>query len=139
MIQFIKSARSGEHVSARRLRPGFEILSLGRGFVNPERKEEIKEHQQAAKKALDLARKKMLSGDYHVLILDEIFPALSLELLRLGDLISLIREKPAGLHLVLTGRGAPGEIVALADTVSEIVELKHAYYSSIPAQKGIEF
>ncbi len=139
MIQFIKSARSGEHIAARLLQPELKILSLGRGFVYPERQEELKAHQQAAREALALAQKHMLSGDYQVLILDEIFPALSLGLLSLEDLLNFIEEKPPGLHLVLTGRGAPAEIAALADTVSEITEIKHAYSSGVPAQKGIEF
>lgn len=138
MIQFIKDQESGEHLSQRFLSPYLEIIRCGKGFVRKE-KGDLQIHIDAARKGLNLAREKMESGDYDLIILDEIFPALSLGLIPLGEVLSLIKGKPKEIHLILTGRGAPPEIIELADTVSEVKEIKHAFRKGFKAQKGIEF
>ncbi len=138
MIQFIKDQESGEHLSQRLLSPYLEIIRCGKGFVRKE-KGDLQIHIDAARKGLSLAREKMESGDYDLIILDEIFPALSLGLIPLGEVLSLLKGKPKEIHLILTGRGAPPEIIELADTVSEVKEIKHAFRKGFKAQKGIEF
>jgi cob(I)alamin adenosyltransferase len=141
MIQFIKgSLHYGELDGAKRLAPEFELTPMGKGFVGimgdtlP-----FAEHVGAAGKALATARKKMLSGRYDVIILDEVNVALHLKLLELADLLSLVREKPASVHLILSGRNAHEEIVRLAHLVTEMRCVKHPYELGIEAEKGIDY
>lgn len=138
VIQFIKDQEAGEHLSQKLLSPYLEIIRCGKGFVRKEQGN-LQIHIDAALRGLSLAREKMESGNYDLIILDEIFPALSLGLIPLGEVLSFIERKPQKIHLILTGRGAPQEIIELADTVSEIKEIKHAFRKGFPAQKGIEF
>jgi cob(I)alamin adenosyltransferase len=138
VLQFIKNQESGEHRACQLLHPFLEIVYCGRGFVHKDRGD-LDIHINAAREGLKLAREKIQSGRYDIVILDEIFVTLSLGLISLEDLLALISLKPSTLHLILTGRGAPKEIFDIADTVSEIREIKHAYKKGIPAQKGIEF
>jgi cob(I)alamin adenosyltransferase len=141
LVQFIKStAATGEARAAERLAPEFEFLSLGRGFVNccgdttP-----LAEHKKAAQAALTLARQRMLSGAWDVLILDEINTAVTLCLIDIADVLDLVRSKPPKLHLILTGRDAHPDLVAMADMVTEMRSLKHPYDKGLPAEKGIDF
>ena len=83
--------------------------------------------------------KKMESGQFDVLILDEINNALHLKLVDLEQVLEIIRRKPPQMHLVLTGRDAHHEVIELADTVSEIIEVKHAYRKEIEPQPGIDY
>ncbi|HNQ02949.1 MAG TPA: cob(I)yrinic acid a,c-diamide adenosyltransferase, partial [Syntrophales bacterium] len=98
-----------------------------------------REHRQNAQDAVALVREKMTSGNYDLIILDEINNALRLKLVDLEQVLALIREKPPLMHLVLTGRDAHEEVVELADTVSEVVEIKHAYRKGIEPQPGIDY
>ncbi|MGB9553199.1 MAG: cob(I)yrinic acid a,c-diamide adenosyltransferase [bacterium] len=138
VLQFIKNQESGEHKACHLLHPFLEIVRCGAGFV-VEGKGDFQIHVEAARKGLNLAREKITSGQYEIVILDEIFVALSLGLINLEDLLLLISLKPESLHLILTGRDAPQEIIEIADTVSEIKEIKHAFRFGVTAQKGIEF
>jgi cob(I)alamin adenosyltransferase len=81
----------------------------------------------------------MLSGNYDILILDEINNALKLKLVDLSQAMELIESKPPLMHLVLTGRNAPQEIIERAHTVTEMKEIKHAYRQGIEPQKGIDY
>lgn len=142
MVQFIKSPsnNTGEALAAERLAPQFEFISSGRGFVlNANCKVPMSEHKHAARDALNIARQKMLSGSWDVLILDEINNAVKLGLLDIADVLDLVRSKPQKLHLVLTGRNAHPDLISIADMVTEMRSLKHPYENGIPAQKGIDF
>ena len=97
------------------------------------------EHKRTAAKALELARQRMLSGAWDVLILDEINTAAALSLITPADILALIRSKPPKIHLILTGRDAHPDIVAVADMVTEMRSIKHPYENGIPARKGIDF
>ena len=97
------------------------------------------EHKRTAAKALELARQRMLSGAWDVLILDEINTAAALSLINTADILALIRSKPQKIHLILTGRDAHPDIVAVADMVTEMRSIKHPYENGIPARKGIDF
>jgi cob(I)alamin adenosyltransferase len=92
-----------------------------------------------ARQGLNLAKKAMVSGEYQMIILDEINVALDFKLIPIEEVVEMIQTKPAPLDLVLTGRYAPAEIIALADTVSEIKEIKHHYTQGIKEKAGIEF
>jgi cob(I)alamin adenosyltransferase len=94
---------------------------------------------ELAQKGLDTARKEIKNGKYDMVILDEINVALDFKLVDLRKVIELIKNKPAGLDLILTGRYAPKEIIELADTVSEVKEVKHHYKAGIKDRAGIEY
>ena len=96
-------------------------------------------HQQAAREALKLARQRMQAGSWDLLILDEINNAVHLGLLDLADVMELVKNKPAKLHLVLTGRNAHPDVIAAADLVTEMRAIKHPYDHGVPAQRGIDF
>jgi len=141
MIQFMKGdIYAGEWDGIRKMNCQVELISTGKGFCgiqgNPY---PFKEHRENAQEAIQLARQKMESGQFDILILDEINNALSLRLVDLDQVLEVIRQKPAGMHLVLTGRDAHPQVIELADTVSEIKEIKHAYRVGIEPQPGIDY
>jgi cob(I)alamin adenosyltransferase len=80
-----------------------------------------------------------LSGEFDILIFDEINNALHLNLVDLPQVLDLLNNKPADLHMILTGRDAHPEVIDRADTVSEVIEIKHAYRKEIEPQKGIDY
>jgi cob(I)alamin adenosyltransferase len=86
-----------------------------------------------------VSKEKILSGKYNVVILDEINYAIQLELVKLNDVLDVIKSKPPELDLVLTGNHAAEEIIELADLVTEMKEIKHPFKSGIKAKKGIDF
>ncbi len=92
-----------------------------------------------AKQALAAAREAMLSGDYDIVMLDEVNLAVAWEIIPLDEVVKLIQDKPQGVELILTGRSADGEIVKLADLVTECINIKHPYAKGIKARKGIEY
>ena len=141
MVQFVKGSwHYGELDSAKRLAPEFEMITAGKGFVGIlDDKSPREEHVKAANDTLMISREKILSGKYNVVILDEINYAVQLELLKLDDVINLIKSKPAELDLVLTGNHASEEVIELADLVTEMKEIKHPFKSGIKAKKGIDF
>jgi cob(I)alamin adenosyltransferase len=138
IIQFIKGGFDyGELYIIDKL-PNIELKAFGRGkFVTekPPRKEDIKH----AEDALQLAKKVVKSGEYDVVIFDEINVALNLKLIRIEDVVELMRNKPEHVELVLTGRYAPNEIIEIADLVTEMREIKHPYNKGFQARKGIEY
>lgn len=141
IVQFIKGSWAyGELKSIRRLEPEVEFHRMGKGFVgilddNLPREE----HEKAAKDALAFAKERLASGDYHLVLLDEIFVAIGLKLITLEEALDLIKARPPQCNLILTGRGAPQEIIDRADTVTEMKEIKHAYQKGILAQKGVDY
>jgi cob(I)alamin adenosyltransferase len=138
IIQFIKGGFDyGELYSAQKL-PGLKLKAFGRGkFVSEEKPD--KEDIDLAEQALNTAEKAVKSGEYDVIVLDEINVALSLRLIKVENVLRLIREKPIQTEIVLTGRKAPKEIIEVADLVTEMVEVKHPFNSGFEARKGIEY
>lgn len=136
-FQFIKGGGPyGEQLIAERLQPGFTIIQTGRpGWVNVK---DIAEDRRLAQEALQQARSAMLSGNYDLFVCDEILGAIGFGLLEMEQVLELIREKPVGLELVLTGRNAPEAIQNAADLVTEMREVKHYYRAGVPARIGIE-
>jgi cob(I)alamin adenosyltransferase len=141
IIHFMKGDMySGEIDGVKKLAPYVELYLTGKGFCgiygNPYPYEE---HRANAQEAIKLAEEKMLSGNFDILILDEINNALKLKLVDLSQVLDLIENKPPLMHLILTGRDAHPKIIEKAHTVSEIKEIKHAYRQKIEPQKGIDY
>ena len=141
MVQFIKGPwRSGEDDAQMLLRPYFKIIKTGLGFVGilgdtlPK-----EEHARAAREGLAIAYTEMMSGKWDAIILDEIHNAIALQLLSLAEVLEFIRDLPQGMDLILTGRDAPSELIAIADIVSEVQEIKHPYQEGTSGEKGIEW
>lgn len=141
MLQFIKGSwHYGELDSAKKLSPNFDLIPLGKGFVGiMDDRLPKEEHIKAAKEALAIAREKITSGDYKIVILDEINVAVRLNLIDVKDLLDLIVAKPKNLHLIITGRGADPKLIDAADLVTEMREIKHPYQKGITAQRGIDY
>jgi cob(I)alamin adenosyltransferase len=141
MIQFIKGSwHYGEMNSSKRLEPEFEMVAIGKGFVGIiDDKSPIDEHKKIANEAVKISTKKIQSGDYDIVILDEVNYAINLDLIKLEDILDLIKSKPISLDLVLTGNHAKDEIIELADLVTEMKEIKHPFQQGKKAKKGIDF
>ena len=141
IIQFMKGdLYAGEWDGIRRLGDNVELHVTGKGFCgilgNPY---PWTEHRANAQDAIELAAKKMASGAFDMLILAEINNALKLKLVDLEQVLDILARKPPLMHLILTGRDAHPDVVELADTVSEVVEIKHAYRKDIEPQPGIDY
>jgi cob(I)alamin adenosyltransferase len=138
MIQFLKGGGPyGEHLAAPRLAPYLTIIQTGReGWVR--RGEKDSEDGRLAREALALAAEYCDAGTCDVLILDEVIGAISFGLLAVDDLLELMNRKPPGMELVLTGRHADERLIAAADLVTEMKEIKHYYRAGVPARLGIE-
>lgn len=141
IVQFIKGSwMYGELKSIRRLEPEVEFHRMGKGFVGiVDDNLPRAEHEQAARETLKFARSKLATGDYRLVLLDEIFIAVSLGFLQVSEVLELLDVRPAATTLILTGRGAPPEIIDRADTVTEMREIKHAFRRGILAQKGVDY
>jgi cob(I)alamin adenosyltransferase len=138
VVQFMKGRKYGEFIAAKKYLPHLTIRLSGLdSFVMRDNPAAI--DIELAQKGLDAAQKAINSGKYNMVILDEINVALDFKLIKLKNVIELIKNKPPALDLILTGRYAPKEIIKLADTVSEIKEIKHHYAAGIKDRAGIEY
>lgn len=141
MIQFIKGEwYYGELTSSKRLEPEFELIAAGKGFVGILDDDHPREdHRDAAKAALALAKEKIATGKFDIVILDEINYAAKLGLISENDVLNLVKSKPDKTSIVLTGNYVPDSIIAAADLVTEMKEIKHPYQQGIKAKRGIDF
>lgn len=139
MVQFIKGSWKYGELKAPEFLPGFEIHPMGRGFVNLGAPEPAPEDVALARETLNVAREKVLSGRYGMVILDEVNYAVAYKLVPVEEILALIAQKPPELHLVLTGRDVRPEVIEAADLVTEMREIKHPFRAGIKAQKGVEF
>jgi cob(I)alamin adenosyltransferase len=143
IIQFIKGKwKTGESQSFKALEPQIEIVRMGQGFTIERLRDKripMEKHELAASEAFARAAEVVRSGDYDMVILDELLGSIKAGLVPLDDVLALVRDKPPALHLVLTGRGAPPELIDAADLVTEMRPVKHAFQQGIKAQRGIEF
>lgn len=118
--------------------PQVKIAAFGHaGFVNP--REVTEEDKAEAERAFQAARQATLGGDYDLVVLDEVNVAISWKLLSVEKVLSLIREKPDRVDLILTGRGADSRLIEAADMVTEMVEVKHPYSKGVLARRGIDY
>jgi len=144
MIQFIKGPwRSGEDEFAEKFEipnSKFEIRKMGLGFVGIlGDKLPREEHEKAAKKALEFFQTELKKGTWNVFILDEVNVALSLDLLKVEDVLAVIKDFPEEKLLVLTGRGAHQKLIEAADVVTEMKDMKHPFHDGKLAKFGVEF
>lgn len=140
MVQFMKSKndRYGEHESAEIL--GIEIHTMGDGFTwdTNDKAQDIRTSEET----WELCKQKMRSEEYDLLVFDELVYVLDYKFLDLQSVLAeirAVREKQPHLHIVLTGRNAPAELIEMADLVTEMKEVKHPFHAGIFAQQGIEF
>jgi len=138
VIQFIKGKwKTGEEKAAQQFN-NIEWHALGDGFTwnteNPE--QDIK----TSREIWELCKQKVRSEEFDLIVFDEINYCASYGWISGEEIAAFIdKEKPAWMHLILTGRDAPAEVIKVADTVTEMKKIKHAYESDIPATQGIEF
>ncbi|HEX7051916.1 MAG TPA: cob(I)yrinic acid a,c-diamide adenosyltransferase [Longimicrobiales bacterium] len=137
MLQFIKTAdcERGEHIGARRL--GVEILPLGGGFTWLS--EDIEADRRLARECWARCVAVLESGEYDVIIFDELTYALAYGWLTHDEVFDALRARPQGTHVVITGRNATPALIEFADLVTEMREIKHPYRErGLGAQPGIE-
>jgi cob(I)alamin adenosyltransferase len=136
VYQFMKvpSARFGEHRLFEQL--GIPIEGLGDGFSWKSR--DLDHSAELAQAGWAKAQATILAGEHFMVVLDEIMYPLRYGWIALDEVLACLRQRPAAVHMVLTGRNAPAELVELADTVTEMTLVKHHFNLGVPAQRGIE-
>lgn len=137
VVQFLKSAKwkVGEEKSGLDL--GFEWWSIGDGFTWDSK--DMDETEAIARAAWVTASEKIASGDYELVVLDEITYPINWEWIDGDEVARAIRERPKHVNVVATGRDAPDALLAVADTVTEMVNVRHAYDNGVRAIRGIDF
>ncbi len=140
MLQFLKGSwHYGELDAVKAFGDQFTMKQLGRGFVKVGGAETDPEDIRMVEEAWAEARAAILSNQWDLVILDEINYAISYGMLDPQKVVDTLKEKPEMVHVILTGRNAHASIVEIADTVTEMKEVKHAYQKGILAQRGIEY
>lgn len=136
IYQFMKvpSARFGEHRVFEQL--GVPIIGLGDGFSW--KSKDLDHSAELARHGWNQAEATIRAGETFLVVLDEIMYPLRYGWVALEPVLACLRERPAHVHVVLTGRGAPQELIELADTVTEMTMVKHHFKAGVPAQRGIE-
>jgi cob(I)alamin adenosyltransferase len=140
MLQFLKGSwHYGELDAVTSFGPNFVLKQMGRGFVKIGGAETDPEDVRLVEAAWDEAREAIESGEWDMVILDEINYAIGYGMLDAQIVAETLRRRPEMVHVILTGRNAHPLLVELADTVTEMREVKHAYQKGILAQRGIEY
>jgi cob(I)alamin adenosyltransferase len=140
MLQFLKGSwHYGELDAVEAFGDRFQIKQMGRGFVKVGGAETDPEDVRLVEVAWTEAREAILSGDWDMVVLDEINYAIGYGMLDAEAVAETLKNRPEMVHVILTGRGAHPRLVELADTVTEMREVKHAYQKGISAQRGIEY
>jgi len=138
IIQFIKGSwKYGELESAKKFAPLLDFHVMGRGFTW--KSDDLEKDKKVALDAWQFARKVIRENQYSMVILDELTYLPHYKMIDEQEILSVLKDKPAELHVVITGRYASDDLIELADLVTEMVEIKHPYRSGIKAQKGFEF
>jgi cob(I)alamin adenosyltransferase len=138
MVQFIKGSWDyGELHVVERLAPYFEIRPMGEGFTweTKDKKRDI----EVATKAWEFCKSLISANEHDLLIFDEINNAMDYGYVDVKDVVDALKNKPKEMHIILTGRDAPQEVIDIAHLVTEMREIKHPFHQGIYAQKGIEF
>jgi cob(I)alamin adenosyltransferase len=138
VVQFMKGRINYGELEAAKKLDGFDIVQAGREtFVSREHPDP--EDVRLAREGWKLLLERVASGDYDMVVADELNVAVDYGLVALEDVLELMRTKPPELELVITGRYARPEVVALADLVSEVREIKHPYQAGMDAREGVEY
>lgn len=140
MVQFSKHWFTGELTGTKKLSPLVKIIQGGKGFVDIlGSKTTLSVHKKAASQTYDLLYKEVVSGNWDIVVADEIVGAVSSKVLPTNKAVKLITDKPASVDLVLTGHHAPQKLIEMADLVTEMKEIKHPFQKGILAKKGVDF
>jgi cob(I)alamin adenosyltransferase len=140
MLQFLKGSwHYGELDAVQAFGDRFVMKQMGRGFVKVGGAETDPEDIRMVEQAWAEAEKSILSGEWDLVILDEINYAISYGMLDPAKVAAALKKRPEMVHVILTGRNAHPTIVDLADTVTEMRQVKHAYEKGVEAQRGIEY
>ena len=138
MIRFMKGLRDGEILAAEKFLPNLTIHLCGQDSLVL-KGEATPADVDMAMEALALARREAASGQWEMLILDELNVALDFGLVGFDEVLDLIDNVPPTLDIIITGRNAPQGLIDRADTVSEVREIKHHYNNGIKSRESIEF
>ena len=140
MLQFLKGSwHYGELDAVKAFGDNFVMKQLGRGFVKVGGAETDPEDIRMVKEAWAEAESAISSGEWDLVVLDEINYAISYKMLDPEKVAAVLRKKPDMVHVILTGRNAHPTLIDLADTVTEMKQVKHAYEKGVMAQRGIEY
>lgn len=138
VIQFIKGSwKYGELEAAKRFPGQLDFYVMGRGFTW--KSDDLNKDIARAHEGWDFACKIIAENKHQVVILDELTYLVTYDMIKEEDILSALATRPKGMHVVITGRGAGKDLIAAADLVTEMREIKHPYTRGIKAQKGIEF
>lgn len=140
MLQFLKGSwHYGELDAVKAFGDNFVMKQMGRGFVKVGGAETDPEDVRMVEDAWQEAEQAIMSGQWDLVILDEINYAISYKMLDADKVVDALKRKPEQVHVILTGRNAHPTIIELADTVTEMKQVKHAYEKGVLAQRGIEY
>ncbi len=136
VIQFIKSGKwkVGEEEVGRRL--GVDWWTTGDGFTWNSK--DMDETEARAREAWHIATDRLASGEYELVVLDEITYAVNYGWIELGEILTALKQRAEKVNVIITGRDAPKEIIEIADTVTEMKNIKHAFDQGVPAKRGID-
>jgi len=136
-VQFLKSGRwhTGEEKMCRQL--GVDWWAEGEGFTWES--EDLSVDQAVAAGAWEHARSLISAGEHRLVVLDEITYPMNWGWIPVDEVVATIAERPSSVNIIATGRNAPAALIEVADTVSEIADVKHAYRAGIRAKRGIDY
>ena len=138
IIQFIKGSwQYGEIETAKKFAPLLDFHVMGRGFTW--KSDDLEKDRAAALEAWEFAKTVIEGNSYDMVILDELTYLPYYKMINEEEILTVLQNKPLGLHVVVTGRYASEELIELADLVTEMKEIKHPYKTGVQAQKGFEF
>jgi cob(I)alamin adenosyltransferase len=140
MLQFLKGSwHYGELDAVKAFGDNFVMKQMGRGFVKVGGAETDPEDVRLVEEAWREAESAIMSGQWDLVVLDEINYAITYGMLDPAKVVETLKRKPERVHVILTGRNAHPTIIELADTVTEMKQVKHAYEKGVMAQRGIEY
>ena len=140
MLQFLKGSwHYGELDAVQAFGDKFVMKQMGRGFVKVGTEKPDLEDVKMVEDAWTEAEQAIMSGDWDLIVLDEINYAISYGMLNPAKVLETLKKKPEMVHVILTGRNAHPTIIEFADTVTEMRQVKHAYEKGVMAQRGIEY
>lgn len=138
IVQFMKVYPYSELESLKKLSEWISVKQFGKDDFVYKQETPSPEDLKIAKSAIEFVKNQMVNKDYDIIILDEIIVSIYFGLLKINEVIELIKLKPEPIELILTGRYCPDEIIDLADLVTEMKEVKHYYNSGVLSRKGID-
>ncbi len=138
IIQFIKGSwKYGELVAATRFKPLLDFHVMGRGFTW--KSDDLEKDKAAAREAWEFAAQAIRENRHELVILDELTYLSHYQIIEEEAILAVLRDKPAAMHIAITGRYASEALIKLADLVTEMREIKHPFQNGVKAQKGVEF